>query len=156
MEEKAKKINNTTKKSNPRKNGHRHDDREALMQKIDDYFVHCDAKGIPYTVGEFCVYLDMSRATYSKYLKNEEGKIPEEVSTKFKMARERIEAQYERLLITGKNVVGIIFTLKCHFGWQDNAEYKTEIHNHNSFGNLTDEQLKKAINRFKINQEGDK
>lgn len=147
MEEKKKKPNKPV--SRYAKN--RHADREALMKKIDDYFVHCDENNIPYTVGEMCVYLDMSRATYTKYLNNEEGKIEEEVVNKFRMAREKIEAQYERLLINGKNVVGIIFTLKSKFGWQDSTEYKTEIHNHNNFGNLTDKQLKTAINRFKIN-----
>lgn len=152
MEEKKKNTKNTPKPMS-KYNNKRHADREALVKKIDDYFAHCDANNIPYTVGDMCVYLDMSRATFNKYMKNEEGKIPEKVANKFRMACERIEAQYERMLLTSKNVVGIIFTLKCRFGWQDSTEYKTEIHNHNNFGNLTDDQLKKAINRFKINQD---
>lgn len=121
---------------------------EQMQEKIDKYFIDCDANKIPYTVTGLALALDMSRQELIDYT----GRVDENGEPflyTIKKAKNKVENYSEIKLISGNNPTGVIFSLKNNFGWKDKQEIDTNIANKNDkpfrFDNVTTEDLKKLI-----------
>jgi hypothetical protein len=104
---------------------------EEMETKIYEYFACCDeqkeisvndkgqSKVIqkPYTISGLCIYLGISKETWSQYLKRPEYT---EITA---MAKLQVENYVEENSLMGKiNPVMSIFNLKNNFGWTDRFE----------------------------------
>jgi len=95
---------------------------EDMQTAIDAYFDKCDTEGIPYTLGELAYGIGLSRQGMLEYSRKDA------FSDLIKRARERVGAQYERMLVSGKgSTVGLIFTLKNGFGWKDRDDNNLQL-----------------------------
>lgn len=92
---------------------------EALKEKIDAYFAHCEEKEKPLTVSGLAVFLDCDRLTIINYSNKDE-----EFFNTIKKAKQMIEAYAAESLHTKSSVAGIIFSLKNNYGWCDRQEIK--------------------------------
>ena len=104
---------------------------KAMSDKIDEYFVMCDAKPRPYTVLSLCIYLDITRETLLQYAKLQD------FSDTIIRAKLKIESYAEDCLYVTKNPTGIIFNLKNNWKWHD----KTEVVTTNTEAKLTESQI---------------
>ena len=104
---------------------------KLMSDKIDEYFVMCDAKPRPYTVISMCLYLDLTRETLLQYQKLEG------YSDAILRAKTMIEGYAEDCLYVAKNPTGIIFNLKNNWKWHD----KTEVITTNTETKLTEAQI---------------
>lgn len=92
---------------------------EELQVEIDAYFTQCDKQEKPYTVSGLALALDTNRATLVNYEK-EVGY--EMFFYTIKKAKQKCEAYAESVLFGGKQVAGVIFSLKNNYGWKDKQE----------------------------------
>ena len=81
---------------------------------MDKYFKDCDETKQLYTITGLALALGTSRKTLCEYAKKEE------FSNTIKAAKQRVEAQVERILLE-KGHAGAIFWAKNH-GWQDKQQ----------------------------------
>lgn len=102
-----------TKKKQKGGRPQKYTDLELFKKKVDEYFTFCDEKHVLYTMSDLACYLDMDRKTLLNYSKKDK------FFPTIKKAKQYIEGQNERLLLSGKNVAGVIFNLKNNFGWED-------------------------------------
>jgi hypothetical protein len=108
-------------------------DPAKLEEKINAYFDWCDSqtRDVPqsrggikvvykaYTIGGLCLYLGISKDTFSEYAKR-----PEFAET-IKKARTRVETWTEEHAIMGDvNPLFSIFSLKHNFDWKDKREFE--------------------------------
>lgn len=98
-------------------------DVKEVQSRIDQYFAECDENDELYTVTGLAMALDLSRKDLVNYSDKEQ------FSNTIKKAKQKVERQNEVLLMSGKNVAGVIFNLKNNWGWVD----KQEIEQHNTF-----------------------
>ena len=98
-------------------------DVKQVQEIIDRYFAECDENDEYYTMTGLAMALDMTRKGLVEYSEKEE------FGNTIKKAKQRVEKQNEALLMSGKNVAGVIFNLKNNWGWVD----KQEIEQHNTF-----------------------
>lgn len=84
-----------------------------LERNIQAFFEECTEKRRIPTISGLAVYLKCDRKT----LYNMEGN--SDFFPTIKQAKAFIEAEMEQQLLTGKNTVGYIFTLKNNYGWKD-------------------------------------
>jgi hypothetical protein len=90
---------------------------QELEEKINQYFIECEARGEKPFITELAYYLDTSRETLREYKER-----PEYVDS-IKKALTRCEMALEKNLIEGKvNPTGSIFNLKNNYGWRDKNE----------------------------------
>lgn len=89
--------------------------KEELEKDIESYFAECDKKGIPYTMSDLALALDISRFTLINYGKDEL------FHSTIARARQKVEGCMERALYTAKGS-GVQFALKNNFGWRDKSE----------------------------------
>jgi len=130
---------------------------EQLQGLVDEYFDYCDSekeiitdskgqiKSIqkPYTITGLCVYLSITRETWSQYSKNPEF-MPITAAAKV-----RVENYTEENTMLGKlNPIFSIFSLKNNFGWVD----KMEIHNTNTDEQLTPDDINTTLQTIKRKQ----
>lgn len=87
---------------------------EQLQLEIDKYFKTMDKEQRPYTISGLALFLDTTRETLLDY----ENKY-ENYSDTVKKAKLKILNFNEESLYTNRNVTGVIFNLKCNFGFQD-------------------------------------
>jgi hypothetical protein len=87
--------------------------KEELQQKIDTYFIECNQKEKPYTITGLALALDMSRQGLINYSNRDE------FFDTIKKAKQMVENFNEEMLLSGKNVTGVIFNLKNNWNWQD-------------------------------------
>lgn len=87
---------------------------EELQEKIDKFFMDCEAREEPYTITGLALALDTSRETLLEYEEREEF-----VDT-IKRAKLRVHNFAEKRLYTGQPT-GPIFALK-NFGWSDKSQ----------------------------------
>lgn len=97
---------------------------EELQNAIDSYFLKIDqwndehdgAQWEPYTVSGLALHLDVDTETLRNYEKREQffGTV--------KRAKQRIEQQLEKMLLTKQQVTGPIFNLKNNYGWKDRTD----------------------------------
>lgn len=113
---------------------------KLLRERIDEFFELCDDKRqLPEKAG-LCVFLDISRDTYSEYRK----KYPDTI----RYADGYIESNWVRRL-GGQSATGAIFYLKNAFDYRDKTE--TELS-----GNLSLVELgKRRAEAAKLDQEDD-
>jgi len=89
-------------------------DKENERRKLQRFMTD---KVKPYTISGICVYLGISRDTWSEYGK-QEG-----YSDTIKIARLIVENYVEEGLLNGSvNPIGAIFNLKNNFDWVDKRE----------------------------------
>ncbi len=107
----------------------KHADPQEILKRIDGYFDWCDKEKKTYTVSGLALYMGYSSRDAIADLQNEEKHkdyyTPQEkqaIKEAIKRARLRIESQQEELLLTAKNVAGVIFNLKNNFGWKDRED----------------------------------
>ena len=92
------------------------DTLEDLLDKINEYFSSINPETEKPTISGIAYHLGFaSRQSFYDYEKNEK------YSYTIKRTRLRIEIEYEKLLVTAKNIAGIIFWLK-NAGWSDKQE----------------------------------
>lgn len=101
---------------------------EHIISKIEDYFTQCDKTGRTYTMSGLALHIGYkSRQSllqmedddkFKHFSSNDKDRIREALNK----AKLRIEAQQEELLLSAKNVAGVIFFLKNNFGWVDKSE----------------------------------
>jgi hypothetical protein len=90
---------------------------KELEDKINQYFIECEARGEKPFITELAYYLDTSRETLREYKER-----PDYVDS-IKKALTRCEMALEKNLIEGKvNPTGSIFNLKNNYGWRDKNE----------------------------------
>ena len=109
---------------------------EELLNAVNGFFAYCDSeketsvndKGQvktiqkPYTMSGLCVYLGITKETWSQYSKLSKYA---EVTT---MAKLRVENYVEENSLTGKiNPIMSIFNLKNNFSWTDRIDINTNI-----------------------------
>jgi hypothetical protein len=89
----------------------------AVMQaRIDGYFSDCKADGVSPTICGLAYHLDMTRQGLCEYAAK--GAFSDIVSR----AKQRVEANVERLLLDGKSTNGPAFWLKNHAGYVERQE----------------------------------
>lgn len=99
-----------------------------IIAKIDDYFEQCDKANRTYTMSGLALHIgyksrqSLLQMEDDSRFKNFTEKEIADVREALTKAKLKIEAQQEELLLTAKNVAGVIFTLKNNFGWQDKTE----------------------------------
>jgi hypothetical protein len=90
---------------------------EEMQEAIDTYFLQCEEKKEPVTVSGMAFALGMTTETLRSYgLKNE-------FSATVKSAKQQVEIELEKALLSGRNATGPIFNLKNNFGWKDAREH---------------------------------
>ena len=87
---------------------------EALQAALNNYFDTAEANGKPFKITDMCIYIGFTK----DMLKDYENR--EEFSYSVKMAKLRVESQYEDRLIERGNS-GDILGIK-NFGWTDRIE----------------------------------
>lgn len=90
----------------------------AFKQRIEAYFEDCETRQHAPVICGLAVWLDMTREGLCDY-----GKKPLFADI-VKRAKDRIQANVERLLLEGKSAVGAIFWLKNHAGYADRQEHE--------------------------------
>lgn len=133
---------------------------QELEIKINEYFQWVNDENVerkkrrfegekfkPFTLSGICVYLGISRETWSEY-----GKKSEYVDT-IKKTRAIVENYVEEGLMNGTiNAIGGIFNLKNNFGWVD----KIDIATTSQPEQLTPTDIRSQIEQRKnINQDDD-
>lgn len=88
-----------------------------LVRIISQYFSFCIDGNKHLTFSGLAVWLGISRSSLSTF-----GKRYPEYAETIKKAKGIVEAYFEELLLTKKNVAGVIFSLKNNFGWKDIQE----------------------------------
>ena len=129
-------------------------DPETFKTKIDEYFIFikdenekrkvCKDKIKPPTMSGICVFLGISRDTWSEYAKKPE------FSETIKKTRTIVENFVEEGLLNGSvNTIGAIFNLKNNFGWVD----KIDISTNDTAEQMTPEEIMKRLkkNNFRAN-----
>lgn len=114
---------------------------EILKNKIDAYFQWCEDKKKYPTVSGLAWWLGTDRKTLINYensdendwLKRLDDNTKQQYINAIKIAKRRIEAEYEDSLFYKGSVTGAIFTLKNNYGWVD----KQEVVNTNNNINVT-------------------
>ena len=114
--------------------------KKELLEQLITYCAHCETDGRPMTMSGLALWCDVDRKTLLNYGNEEE--YAEVVVT----ARNMIEAYAEEMLFLGKNVAGVIFSLKNNFSWTDKQEVSVE-----GLGGLT--QLYDALMAQKTSDE---
>jgi len=106
----SKSVNKKRKKPGP---DPKFSDPEALEAKINEFFQQCEEKGLFPSEAAMCVYLDISRDTLERYMR-EERDIDEGLAEAIKKARTKREAILvdEIYKASGKEVTGKIFLSK--------------------------------------------
>ena len=94
---------------------------DDMQNAIDSYFAECRVEDKPCTMSGLAYALDLSRQALLDYANKDE------FLDAIKRARQKVEIDVERRLMSGSAVAGAIFNLKNNFGWRD----KTEVENHN-------------------------
>lgn len=95
--------------------------QEELQKGIDDYFLECDNKELPYTMSGLAYSLDIDRDTLTNYGKRDL------FSEQIKKAKQKIEKQLEENALMNKaNATFTIFNLKNNYGWRDTVEVKND------------------------------
>ena len=89
---------------------------EEMQEKIDKYFMECDARNEPYTVTGLALTLDVDRRTLLNYSEKDE------FFPTIKKAKLRVENYLEKRLINDSSTTGIIFNLKNNYDWRDKQE----------------------------------
>ena len=88
---------------------------KELQARIDEYFLMCEEKEEPLTIGELALYLDLSRQGLLEY--SRKGAFSDTV----KKAKQKVEVFIEKRLYSTA-VTGPIFSLKNNFGWIDETK----------------------------------
>lgn len=103
---------------------------EDVEIAIEAFFQECDTgkDGVsaPYTMSGLAYALGCDRKTLLNYSKKDD------YFPTIKKARERVELDVERRLMSGHSVAGAIFNLKNNFGWKDKTEVEQHNYNHES------------------------
>lgn len=86
-----------------------------LEAAIEAYFSKCEEKAWAPTMAGLALSLDLSTETLRNYKKDLL------FGSTIARAKQRIEAFWERLLMTAKGT-GVQFNLKNNFGWKDKSE----------------------------------
>lgn len=95
--------------------------QEELQKGIDNYFLECDNKELPYTMSGLAYSLDIDRDTLTNYGKRDL------FSEQIKKAKQKIEKQLEENALMNKaNATFTIFNLKNNYGWRDTVEVKND------------------------------
>lgn len=94
----------------------RYTSEEDLKKDIDAYFERCEEKGLPCTMSDLALALDISRQTLINYGKDDL------FGTTVARAKQRVEGYMERALFTVKSSAGVQFALKNNFDWRDKSE----------------------------------
>ena len=94
----------------------KYEDAEELMARIEDYFNNTPS--IDQTGAGLCIYLGISRTTYTNYKNGTNGPEIQEV---IGWAQTRLENKYALDLNRKPNPTGPIFALK-QLGWRDNQD----------------------------------
>lgn len=97
------------------------DSEEDLQAVIIDYFDHCIIRDEWPTFTGLANHIGITRKTLYNYGKDDE------FFPTIKKARSIIEESFEKQLIHGNNVAGVIFNLVNNFGWIN----KTVVDNNN-------------------------
>ena len=127
---------------------------EQFQRLNDEYFDFCDSqketftdsKGQiktlqkPYTMSGLCVFLGITRETWSQYAKNPD------YANIAASSKSKIENYCEENTMLGKlNPIFSIFSLKNNFGWVD----KMEINNTKSNEQLTQDDVNTTLQALK-------
>ena len=92
-------------------------DNEVLKTKIEEYMNFAYSKKKPLTVSGLCIYLGISKDTFSRYAKQSN------FSETIKMARLMIENWTEEAALTGDiDRTVAIFSLKANYKWKDKQD----------------------------------
>lgn len=103
-------------------NALKYKDAEELKQKIDEYFIECDKKELPYTMSGLAYALKIDRRTLVNYGNKES------FFSLIADAKDRIQKQLEEKALTGKyNAQFTMFNLKNNYGWQDKQEVEAKV-----------------------------
>ena len=109
---------------------------EDLLNAINAYFLYCDSeketstndKGHekitqkPYTITGLCIYLGITRETWSQYAKLAP------FADIITIAKLKVENYVEENSLNGKiNPIMSIFNLKNNFGWTDRFDINTNV-----------------------------
>lgn len=112
---------------------------EELKEKIDKYFIQCDAERRPYTIAGLGVALGVDRKTIYNYSRKDH------FFHTIKEAREKILASFEeRVAKEGKP--GQIFLMK-NYGYADKVEIEQTGNNGPDLSGLTVEEIKKMLGK---------
>ena len=105
-------------KGDPRLTGRppKYDRLEDLQAGIDAYFDNCDALGRPYTMQGLAIALDISRDTLCRYSHQDI------FSDAIMRARERVQEQMERMLLTRDACNGAKFWLINNDSYSDRRD----------------------------------
>jgi hypothetical protein len=89
---------------------------KQVDQKAGEYFERCDENKKPYAISGLAMALGLSRKEL--LCRQHEGAIGKAI----KKALAQCELSAEERLLNGKNVSGVIFSLKSNWGWTDKPE----------------------------------
>jgi hypothetical protein len=89
---------------------------KELSKAIESYFRECDEKEEPYTVTGLAISIGLSRCQLLQYQSKAQ------YYNTIKKAKDRCEAFAERQLYQGRNVAGVIFSLKNNWKWRDQQD----------------------------------
>ena len=117
---------------------------QELKGKVDAYFTYCEVQGKPKTMAGLAHALGMDRRSLVNYKDRDEYKeILEE-------ARRELEAYAEEILLSGgKNVAGVIFSLKNNYAWQDDRNINQNINTTFSLSQLHEAARLKQVENIK-------
>lgn len=103
-------------------NALKYKDAEELKQKIDEYFIECDKKELPYTISGLAYALKIDRRTLVNY------SYKESFFSLLNEAKSKIQKQLEENALKGKsNAQFTMFNLKNNYGWQDKQEVEAKV-----------------------------
>ena len=113
---------------------------EELKAKVDAYFTYCTVQNKPKTMAGLAHALGMDRRSLINYKDRDEYKeILEE-------ARRELEAYAEEVLLSGgKNVAGVIFSLKNNYQWTDDRNINQNINTTFSLSQLHEQAKIKMV-----------
>ena len=94
---------------------------DDLYKKSLEYFKYCDENDRVYGVVGLCHFLKLDKSTFADYAKH-----PIFTDT-IKQIKIKIEDQKEQMLYKMPNVTGLIFDLKCNYGWIDKQYIESDV-----------------------------
>lgn len=95
---------------------------QELQEKILNYLEDCKKDNRPLTVTGLANALDTSREVIVSYENRND-----EWSDTIKKVKRAIHQYTEERLVSGHNVVGVIFSLKNNWGWKDRTEQDVTV-----------------------------
>ena len=118
---KAKPKTTQAKKVNPEGRPRLFTKPEQIDLKAQEYFKYCDENDRVYGVVGLCHFLKIDKSTFADYAKKPE------FSDTIKQIKIKIEDQKEQMLYKMPNVTGLIFDLKCNYGWIDKQYIESDV-----------------------------